>query len=120
LTQKERDEREEFLVDGCYLLRDRFKAEEVWETLGLPVAECVEYVEQSELMKMFRTNLFTRIVPTVKDIGLWGPRVRKAYADMGILGFADIDLDTVMAYDEQAGDRFDARGEEIARVAQLA
>ena len=36
LTDKERDEREEFIVEGCYLLRDRFLAEEVWETLGLP------------------------------------------------------------------------------------
>ena len=36
LSDKERDEREEFAVEACYHLRDRFKAEEVWETLGLP------------------------------------------------------------------------------------
>jgi hypothetical protein len=28
-----------------------------------------------QLMAIFRTSLFTRIVPTMKEIGLWGPRV---------------------------------------------
>ena len=83
LTAKERDEREQFIVEGCYLLRDRFLAEEVWEVLGLPVEECKHYVERSEMMRIYRTSLFTRIVPTIKEIGLWGPRVQKAYADMG-------------------------------------
>ena len=35
LTDAERDEREEFVVDACYLMRDRFRGEEVFETLGL-------------------------------------------------------------------------------------
>jgi hypothetical protein len=37
---------------------------------------------------MFRTLLFSRIVPCVKDIGLWGPKVRHAYADLGVLDAA--------------------------------
>src|SRR5215831_50019 len=67
LTDAERDEREQFVVEGCYLLRDRFLAEEVWETLGLPVEACKRYVDGSDLMRMYRTSLFTRIVPTIKD-----------------------------------------------------
>ena len=39
LTQKERDEREEFLLEACYLMRDRFDAVEVWKTLGLDPAQ---------------------------------------------------------------------------------
>jgi hypothetical protein len=120
LTQKERDEREEFAVDGCYLLRDRFRAEEVWETLGLPVDECARYMDQSELMRIFRSSLFTRIVPTMKDIGLWGPKVQKAYADMGVIGFADTNLESIMARDESIGDEFDRRRQEIERVAASA
>jgi hypothetical protein len=54
-------------------MRDRFLAEEVWETLGLPVEECVGYVEASTDMRQFRSELFSRIVPTIKHIGLWGP-----------------------------------------------
>jgi P-aminobenzoate N-oxygenase AurF len=118
LTQKERDEREEFAVEGCYLLRDRFLAQEVWETIGLPVAECAEHVDRSEMMKIYRTSLFTRIVPTMKEIGLWGPRIQKAYADMGVLGFADTDVEALSAHDEAVGESFD-RQREIERVAAV-
>jgi hypothetical protein len=118
LTQKERDEREEFAVEGCYLLRDRFLGQEVWETLGLPVDVCARHMDQSEMMRMYRTSLFTRIVPTMKEIGLWGPRIRKAYADMGVIGFADVDLDAIAAHDEDVGESFD-RNREIAATAAL-
>jgi hypothetical protein len=80
----------------------------VWETLGLPVAECKDWVDRSELMRVYRGNLFSRIVPTIKDIGLWGPRVRKAYADMGILGLADGDLDAMASADEKFAERLGA------------
>ena len=108
LTDRERDEREEFVVEGCYLMRDRFLGDEVWETLGLPVEECKQWVDRSEMMKSYRSALFSRIVPTIKDIGLWGPRVRKAYADMGLLGYADADLDQLSARDEQIAAGLDA------------
>src|SRR6266850_806833 len=109
LTDAERDEREEFAVEACYLMRDRFLSVEVWETLGLPVAECVAMVQASERMKQFRTRLFTRIVPTIKDIGLWGPRIRKAYADMGVMSYAEVDAEGLLAKDEQVAAEFDAR-----------
>jgi hypothetical protein len=109
LTQAERGEREEFVVEACYLMRDRFLAEEVWETIGLPVEDCVGYVESSEDMRRFRSALFTRIVPTIKDIGLWGPKIRRAYSNMGIIGFADLDAEGLMRADEQVAEDFDAR-----------
>ena len=107
LTQKERDEREEFAVEACYLMRDRFLAEEVWETIGLPVEECVRYVDGSVEMRAFRSRLFTRIVPTMKDIGLWGDKIRRAYANMNILGFADIDAAALSAEDERVAEEMD-------------
>jgi hypothetical protein len=120
LTASERDEREEFVVEGCYLLRDRFLADEVWERMGLPVAECKEWVDHSELMRVYRTSLFTRIVPTIRDIGLWGPRVRKAYADMGILGFAEGDVEGMGLRDEEVARGLDERLQEISATAQAA
>jgi len=107
LTQAERDEREEFAVEACYLMRDRFLAEEVWETIGLPVEECVSYVDGSQEMRAFRSRLFTRIVPTMKDIGLWGDKIRRAYANMGIIGFADIDVAALSAEDEHVAEEMD-------------
>lgn len=116
LSDKERDEREEFVVEGCYLLRDRFLGDEVWETLGLPLEECKRHMEHSELMKIYRSALFARIVPTIRDIGLWGPRIRKAYADMGILGFESGDVEAMGAHDEAMALEFDQRQREVANV----
>jgi hypothetical protein len=116
LTDAERDEREEFCVDACYLMRDRFLGEEVWERLELP-PEVAEYVEHSELMRSFRSFLFMRIVPIIKDIGLWGPRIRDAFTDMGVIGFADTDLDAEMAEDERAAEDFDRMMVHVREVA---
>jgi len=109
LTDAERDEREEFVVEACHHMRDRFNQKEVWENLGLPVAECVAAVEHSDMMMQFRRRLFSRIVPTVRDIGLWGPRVRRAYEDMGVLEFAEVDSASILENDNRVAEEFDAK-----------
>jgi len=109
LTDRERQEREEFCVEACYLMRDRFVGEEVWQTLDFNADECIEYVRQSESFLQFRTLLFTRIVPTLRDIGMLGPRLRTAFADMGVLSFEDVDIDNVMIHDEAAASEVDQR-----------
>ncbi len=125
LSDAERHEREEFVVEGCYLLRDRFDAEEVWETLGYDVAECTAHVDRSPMTRMYRSLLFTRIVPCVKDIGLWGAKVQAAYADMGVTSYAATDLSALMKSDEDLAEKIDeekrlwARKQEIADVIRL-
>jgi P-aminobenzoate N-oxygenase AurF len=109
LTDAERDEREEFVVEACYHMRDRFNQKEVWENLDLPVQQCVAAVDQSDTMKQFRRRLFTRIVPTVKDIGLWGPRVRRAYEEMGVMEFAEVDAAGILDNDNRVAEEFDAK-----------
>jgi hypothetical protein len=47
-------------------------------------------------------------VPTIKDIGLWGPKIRAAYGKMGILGFAEIDVEALGQQDERVAEAFDA------------
>src|SRR5881227_2968512 len=108
LTDAERAEREEFVVEACYHMRDRFNQKELWENLGLPVKEAIEVAMTSENMRMFRKRLFSRIVPTVKDIGLWGEKVQKAFADMGAIEFAAVDSDALLEQDARAAAEFDA------------
>jgi hypothetical protein len=123
LSEAERREREDFVVEGCYLMRDRFRGQEVWENLGFDVEKCMEASERSEPMRFFRHLLFSRIVPCVKDIGLWGPRLQQAYVDMGVLDMADTDLDALMHQDEEIAERLDARrfaAEERERHAEVA
>jgi para-aminobenzoate N-oxygenase AurF len=108
LSDGERAEREEFVVEACYHMRDRFNQKELWENLGLPVKEAIEVAMASENMRLFRKRLFSRIVPTVKDIGLWGPGVQKAFADMGAIEFADVDSDALLDQDNRVAEEFDA------------
>ena len=120
LTQAERDERERFCVEACYLMRDRFLGQEVFERLGLP-EELTTYVEESETWRMFRNFLFMRIVPILRDIGLWGPILRKGFEEMGVIGFADTDIDAEMADDERAAEENDAaRDARMAHVETVA
>lgn len=107
LTAAERNEREDFVVEASHLMQRRFRAQEVWEELGLPVHECEEYADRSPVMRTFRKLLFSRIVPTVKDIGLWGPRVQRAFADLDVIGFADLDAAEMERSDEEIARTFD-------------
>ena len=108
LEERERAEREEFVVEACYHMRERFDQKELWQNLGMPVKEAVEATMTSEQMRLFRKRLFTRIVPTVKDIGLWGERVQKAFADMGAIEFADVDSEALLEHDNRVAEEFDA------------
>lgn len=71
------------------LMRDRFRFEEVYEELGLPVADCVESSLQNEGYKLFQQLLFSKIVPALKKMALLTPRQRSRFADLGILQFED-------------------------------
>lgn len=107
LTEKERDEREEFAVEACYLMRDRFVGEEIWKNLDLGADACVQFVHKSPLMQAYRKRLFSRIVPTLKDIALWGERIRKAFVEMGVIEFAGSDVEELSRSDEDVAAEFD-------------
>jgi hypothetical protein len=124
LTEKERHEREEFLVEACYHMRDRFEGREVYEHLGLPVEDCVAAQNESGYMKAFRSMLFQRIVPIVRDIGLWSDKIQAAYAEMGVLDYAKTDYEALMRNDNERAEEFDRinkdkRRQYVAGVAAL-
>lgn len=81
--------REDFAVEASYLMRDRLLPKVLWEEIGLPVSEMVELSDKSEIMRQFRTMLFSKIVPNVKRLGLLNDRLRGQFAKLGILGFED-------------------------------
>jgi hypothetical protein len=123
LTEAERNEREEFLVEACYLMRDRFEARELYEHLDLPADDFIEAQKNSEFMTHFRSMLFQRIVPIVRDIGLWSDKIQKAYTDMGVIGFADVDYGALSENDNARAEEFDeinrkAREDYVKSVAE--
>lgn len=122
LGDAELREREEFVIEGCYLMRDRLRGVEVLENFGISKAEAEQFSEENEFLHLFRKLLFSRIVPCVKDIGLWGKRLQQAYVDMGVLELGDSNLDLLMAEDEEIAEQLDRdrfAQEETARVAEV-
>ncbi|EDX22156.1 ferritin-like domain-containing protein [Streptomyces sp. Mg1] len=122
LTDAELREREEFVIEGCHLMRDRLQGVEVLENFGVSKKEAREFSEQSEFLHLFRRLLFSRIVPCVKDIGLWGERLQKAYLEMGVFEMGDSNLDLLMRQDEEMAEALDRERfatEERERVAEV-
>ena len=109
LSDAERAEREEFTVEALYFMRDRFNQAEVWARSGLPVKEMLEHAYHSGAMQSFRSRLFTRIVPILKEIGLFGPKVQKALGDMGVMEYAKIDVEKLLGNDLKVAEDFDAK-----------
>jgi hypothetical protein len=87
MNEAELRDREDFVIESSRLLRDRFLAQEVWETLGLPQRECEEAAASSELMRVYRRMLFSKIVPNIKRLGLLTPRVRRGFEDLDVIEF---------------------------------
>jgi hypothetical protein len=123
LSTAELTEREDFVIEGCYLMRDRLRGDEIWENFGIPAADIREMTENSAYSRGFRSLLFSRLVPCVRDIGLWSERLQQAYADMGVLDAAKADLEGLMRADEDIAEKLDAErfaAEEADRASEVA
>jgi len=90
MTSSELREREEFVIEAAHLMRDRLLMEEVWERLGYDVDLWVKWSLETPFMQGFRQLLFAKIVPNLKRLGLLTPRVRDAFAKIGVLQFEDM------------------------------
>jgi hypothetical protein len=108
ITEPERREREEFVIEAAHLLRDRIVAQELYANLGLDVEECVNWLDQSEIMNIYRQALFARVVPTVKRIGLWSEKIQQAFIDLGVISYADTEPAELFANDERIAEELEA------------
>jgi hypothetical protein len=86
-SEAERNEREDFVYEAAVLMRNRFLYDQVWEKMGMPVAECKEISLRSVSQQMFRQMLFSKIVPAIKKMGLLSDRQRRRFEELGILQF---------------------------------
>ena len=112
LTDAERREREEFVIEGSYHLRDRFNSPEMWEQLGFDWKEVGPELDQAEGHTRFKKRLFSRIVPTVRDIGLWSEKVQKAYTELGGIQYAQTNAQEMLDNDAKVAEEFDRRMKE--------
>jgi len=107
LTQAERSEREDFVIAGLYHMRDRFDSLEMWERIGFDIKDARASLKGSENDVRFRKRMFSRIVPTVRDIGLWSEKVQAAFADLGASEYAKADATKMLEEDGSVAQEFD-------------
>ncbi len=107
LSTAERREREEFVIEGARHLRDRFNAPEMWARLGYDLKDVIPIVDSADHQIRFRMRLFSRIVPIVRDIGLWSERVQKVFEEFGAMKYAGRDPQAMLDHDAQVAEEFD-------------
>ncbi|WP_329200144.1 MULTISPECIES: ferritin-like domain-containing protein [unclassified Streptomyces] len=122
LSASELADREEFVIEGCHLMHDRLRGTEVLENFGVPAAKAARIIEESSYLRLFRRTLFSRIMPCVKDIGLWSPEVQDTFTDLCDGDPQNAVLDRLMRQDEEVAERLDAErfaAEEQARAQEV-
>jgi hypothetical protein len=82
-------EREEFVMEASYLMRERLLMEQVFERMGLDTDRWLRWSLETPFMQGFRQMLFSKIVPNLKRLGLLTPRVRSAYEKLDLLRYED-------------------------------
>ena len=90
MSASELREREEFVIEAAYLMRERLLMQEVWERLGYDLDVWLKWALETPFMLAFRQLLFAKIVPNLRRLGLLTPRVRDAFAKIGVLQFEDM------------------------------
>ena len=91
MPESERADREDFVIEACELMRDRLIGEETADFFGLDREPYRQCMLESPILALFRQQLFTRVVPNLRRLGLLTPRVRENFARMGILQFENAD-----------------------------
>ena len=107
LTEAERREREDFVIAGLYLMRDRFDAAEMWDRIGIDPKDANGAIAGSSGQVRFRKRLFSRIVPTVRDIGLWSEKMQAAFTDLGAIEYGKRDAVQMLEEDAAVAAEFD-------------
>jgi len=108
LTERERREREDWAFEVAMLMRNRFFAYEVydeWFSHKVSRASWRQFIGRSPGMEEFRTLMFSRLVPNLREIGLLSDRIRPHWERVGLMRFYDgRAADEVTAEDLLAGE----------------
>jgi hypothetical protein len=75
MSDAERAEREDFVVEAAWLMRDRFIATDVWDRLGLSLDDGLADMARGPMMQLFQRVLFAKITPNLRKIGLLSDRL---------------------------------------------
>ncbi|MDY6830207.1 MAG: diiron oxygenase [Pseudomonadota bacterium] len=85
-----RDEREAAALlafEMCASVRERLVATSVFDEFGWDPEEARLWQLNSQVAANFRSQLFTRIMPNLKRVGLLTPKAQPQYEQLGLLAF---------------------------------
>jgi len=100
LTEEERIEREDFCLEACNVMRNRFKQYEVWEKWGFDLEYTDEWSRENTLSSQFQYLLFNRVMPNLKKIGLLPDRLLPKYEQLGVSQWIDSESDYETSWEE--------------------
>jgi len=90
LSERERIEREDWAFEVSVLMRDRFLVHELYEEEfegKISRRQWNGFIDACPGMSMFRTTMFSRLVPNLREIGLLTDRVLPHYERVGLSRF---------------------------------
>lgn len=79
-------DREDFVLESAALMAKRFMLIEIWEHLGVDPRIGVRYARTDPVMARYRQAVFSKVVTSLRDVGLFTPRVRDGLHRLGLLG----------------------------------
>jgi hypothetical protein len=88
LTEAERADREDLVLESANAMRRRFLLEDVWERMEVDAEEGMAYALNDELMITYRQTIFTKVVSALVRIGLMTDRVKAGLDALGLLAVA--------------------------------
>ena len=103
ISEKERREREDWAFEVAILMRNRFRAYEVYEEWfegRITRKQWAHVVDTSPGLQEFRHVMFSRLVPNLREIGLLSERIKPHYDRVGLLKYMQ-----GRAADEVTGDQ---------------
>ena len=100
LTEEEKIEREDFCLEACTVMRNRFKQYEVWEKWGFDLEYTDEWSRENTLSSQFQYLLFNRVMPNLKKIGLLPDRLLPKYEQLGVSQWIDSESDYETSWEE--------------------
>ncbi|MCB9779323.1 MAG: ferritin-like domain-containing protein [Alphaproteobacteria bacterium] len=118
LSEAERREREDWSFEVALLMRNRFMAYEVYEEWfehKLTRAQWREMIQAAPGMEQFRTVMFSRLVPNLREIGLLTDRIQPAYRDAGLMRYFDGAAADALSGDQMLAELDAERASEVAR-----
>lgn len=100
LTEKERQEREDWAFEVVVLMKNRFLAHEIYEEDFADLMTRRSWnmmVDSMPGMALFRRTMFRRLVPNLRDIGLLTPRIYPQYEKIGLSEFIHLNASDKMS-----------------------